>query len=77
MTRELKPGDTLRLLGGSARVAQVTEEQVQPVFNLEVAQTHSFFVGARPALVHDNSLIEPVTQPFDAEPIPGPIARAE
>jgi hypothetical protein len=75
--RYLKPGDALRLLGGSARVAQVEEEKIQPVFNLEVAQTHSFFVGAHPALVHDNSLIESVTQPFDAEPTPGPLARAE
>jgi hypothetical protein len=76
MTRELKPGDTLRLLGRSTRVAKVEEEKVQPVFNLEVAQTHSFFAGTHPALVHDNSLIESVTQPFDAEPAPGSLARA-
>jgi hypothetical protein len=38
------------------------------VFNLEVAEGRSFFVGDVAALVHDNSLVEPVTRPFDAPP---------
>jgi hypothetical protein len=66
MARDLKPGDAVRLLGGTARVASVLPGPVQPVFNLEVARTHSFLVGARGVLVHDNSLIEPVGEPFDA-----------
>ncbi len=77
MTRELKPGDRIRIVGGLARVTEITEDKVQPVFNLEIAQTHSFFVGARLALVHDNSLIEPVSEPFDAEPAIGSVARSD
>ncbi|WP_435008481.1 polymorphic toxin-type HINT domain-containing protein [Tundrisphaera lichenicola] len=67
MARDLKAGDPIRTLGGVARVESVEEEQgVQPVFNLEVAEGHSFLVGKLGALVHDNSLVEPVQAPFDA-----------
>jgi hypothetical protein len=70
MARDLKPGDTIRRLGGTARVVSVSEEQVQPVFNLDVAERRSFFVGASGALVHDNSLVDPVLHPFDAPKAP-------
>ncbi len=70
MARELKPGDTIRVLGGTARVASVEAAPVQPVFNLEVAQGQSFFVGKLGVLVHDNSLVEPVTHPFDTASLP-------
>jgi hypothetical protein len=68
MARELKAGDTLRTLGGTARVRAVESDQVQPVFNLQVAEGCSFFVGEAGTLAHDNSLVEPVTAPFDAPP---------
>jgi hypothetical protein len=41
---------------------------VQPVFNLEVAEGHSYFVGKQGALVHDNSVLQPQSEPFDAPP---------
>ena len=66
MARDLKAGDSLRVLGGVATVAAVTQEQMQPVFNLEVAAGRSFFVGTLGALVHDNSLVEATPNPFDA-----------
>jgi hypothetical protein len=68
MARDLEPGDLLRTLGGTARVRAVEDDQVQPVFNLQVAEGGSFFVGAAGTLAHDNSLVEPVTAPFDAPP---------
>jgi hypothetical protein len=68
MARELQPGDRVRLVGGTARVAGVNRAGIQPVFNLEVAEGHSFFVGHRGALVHDYTLVEPVASPFDALP---------
>jgi hypothetical protein len=68
MARELRPGDAIRTLAGSARVVAVTEEAVQPVFNLEVSEGHAFFVGDRAALVHDNSPVRPQLHPFDAPP---------
>ena len=70
MARDLRPGDTIRRLGGTAQVVSVSEEKVQPVFNLDVAQCRSFFVGASGALVHDNSLVDPVLHPFDAPKAP-------
>jgi hypothetical protein len=66
MARDLKPGDALRTVGRVARVAAVEPQAVQPVFNLEVAGAHSFFVGDAGLLVHDNSLVEPTPAPFDA-----------
>jgi hypothetical protein len=67
MARDLKEGDLVRVVGGAAKVGKVTGEKVQPVFNLEVASGHDFFVGKLGALAHDNSLVRPVERPFDAE----------
>ncbi len=66
MARDLKPGDVLRTLGGVATVQSVDPDRVQPVFNLEVAEGQSFFVGESGVLAHDNSTIHPVPEPFDA-----------
>ena len=66
MARELKPGDILRTLGGIAAVKSVVEETVQPVFNLQVADGESYFVGRSGVLAHDNSTINPTPEPFDA-----------
>ena len=74
MARELKPGDLVRTLGGAARVGSVESEKVRPVFNLEVADVHDFFVGPAGALAHDNSLVQPEPAPFDA---PAAVADAE
>ncbi|HWE38241.1 MAG TPA: polymorphic toxin-type HINT domain-containing protein [Isosphaeraceae bacterium] len=74
MARDLKTGDLVRVVGGVARVKGVTPEKVQPVFNLEVASGHDFFVGKLGALAHDNSLVRPVEHPFDA---PVATARAQ
>ncbi len=68
MARDLKPGNKVRTLGGTAEVVAVDSDSRQPVFNLEVARNRSFFVGSAGALVHDNSLVEPVSRPFDAAP---------
>jgi hypothetical protein len=66
MTRDLKPGDTLRTAGGVAIVKSVDKERVQPVFNLHVAEGESFFVGQSGVLAHDNSLVNPTPNPFDS-----------
>jgi Pretoxin HINT domain len=65
MARDLKPGDRLRSLGGVTRVTGVTRGPIEAVFNLKVMHAQSFFVGERGMLVHDNSAVEPVRQPFD------------
>jgi hypothetical protein len=68
MARDLKPGDRLRTLNGTVRVAAVEAADVQPVFNLDVAGGHSFFVGKDATLVHDNSVPSTRIEPFDAHP---------
>ncbi len=68
MARDLKAGDALRSLGGVVRVTAVETAEVQPVYNLEVAGTHNFFVGGQDALAHDNSLVQPTPEPFDTAP---------
>jgi hypothetical protein len=78
MARDLKAGDTLRLLEGPARVESVEAGPVQPVFNLDVADDHDFFAGVAAALVHDNTLPDLREAPFDAAPVRAAVAsRAE
>ena len=66
MARELKPGDVLRTLGGLASVKSVEADRTQLVYNLQVADGESYFVGKSGVLAHDNSTINPVPEPFDA-----------
>jgi tetratricopeptide (TPR) repeat protein len=76
MARELKPGDRLRVLNGVGVIRSVEAEKIQPVFNLEVAGNQNFFVGTDAILVHDNSFVQPVLEPFDREPVLGSLAPA-
>ncbi len=69
MARDLKGGETLRLLTGTASVASVESGPVQLVYNLDVADAHDFFAGAAAALVHDNTLPETRITPFDVAPV--------
>ena len=68
MARDLKGGETLRLLDGPAKVELVSEGPVQKVYNLDVADDHDFFAGRAAALVHDNTLPDTRLTPFDAPP---------
>lgn len=68
MARDLAPGDSIRTLGGRARVVSVSEGQVEPVFNLEVGPEQTFFAGRSGVLVHDQSRVQPVPRPFDQVP---------
>jgi hypothetical protein len=68
MARDLEPGDAVRTLDGLVRVSAVAPDRVQPLFNLEVGATRGFFVGRAGALVHDNSPVQPIADPFDAVP---------
>ena len=55
MAKQLRTGDTLRTLGGIARVVSLEPGATVPVFNLDVAGTRTFFVGMKDALVHQIS----------------------
>jgi len=68
MARDLKPGDTVRTVGGSARLESVEPGKVQPVFNLDIAENRNFFVGKQGCLVYDFSIVQPVLAPFDHVP---------
>lgn len=66
MARDLKPGDFVRTIGSVSRVVTVESgEPVQPVYNLEVAEDASFFVGAAGVLSHDNTASGRRSRPFD------------
>jgi hypothetical protein len=66
MARDLKPDDPLRTTTGLAKVVAVRDDAEQLVFNLRVAETHSFFVGKARVLAHDNSECAARLAPFDA-----------
>jgi hypothetical protein len=68
MARDLKPGDTVRTVGGTARLEAVEPGKVQPVYNLDVAEDRNFFVGKQGCLVYDFSIVQPVETPFDRQP---------
>jgi len=68
MARDLKAGDRLRMIGGTAPVRSIESGQAQPVFNLDVAGNRNYFVGTNGLLVHDFSFVQPVLEPFDREP---------
>jgi len=66
MARDLQTGDTLRTLGGLARVVALEPGPSVPVYNLDVATNRTFFVGTKDVLVHDNALPDPHARLFDA-----------
>ena len=68
MTRDLKRGDHLRVLGGTAQVRAISVEPRQRAFSTWKRRKSDFFVGRQGALVHDASLVPPVEQPFDGRP---------
>jgi tetratricopeptide (TPR) repeat protein len=76
MARELKAGDQLRMVGGVAKIQSIEPDAVQPVFNFEVAGDRDYFVGKAGMLVHDNSLVQPVLEPFDRQPDKAALAPA-
>jgi hypothetical protein len=65
MARDLKQGDVVRAIGGNAAVDAVEAQGAEPVYNLKILRSESYFVGERGLLVHDNSPVEPVLDPFD------------
>jgi Pretoxin HINT domain len=66
--RELAGDDAIRTLKGRRTISTIEAGAVQPVFNLEVGGGKTFLVGAIGALVHDNTLPGPKSEPFDAVP---------
>lgn len=68
MARDVKPGDRLRTIGGTAKVVSVEKDAVQPVYNLQLAGGDNFCVGGQGVIAHDNSFVEPVAKPFDGVP---------
>jgi hypothetical protein len=67
MARDLKAGDVLRTLGATPRITAIEPAPVQPVFNLDVAELRTYFVGRSAILVHDNTMPppHPSEPPFD------------
>ncbi len=68
MARDLKPGDLVRGVDNVAEVEYVKTDRTEPVFNLAVMKSHSFFVGEKGMLVHDSSRVQSVPEPYDALP---------
>jgi hypothetical protein len=68
LARELKQGDVLRTVRGPITISSVNVDKTQPVYNLDVDVTRTYFVGDTGALVHDNSMPELRTKGFDARP---------
>ena len=59
MARDLSRATLLRTLAGPAPITAIEAAPVQPVFNLDVASSRTYFVGRSSMLVHDNTLPPP------------------
>ncbi len=66
LARELVAGDELRTLGDASKITEISVGHTLPVYNLDVVDDHTYFVGPNDALVHDNTLPDPHARPFDA-----------
>jgi hypothetical protein len=66
IARDLKAGDVIRTLGGRAQIETIAPGPVEPLYNLDVAGSRTFFVGIQGVLVHDNTLPAVRGTPFDA-----------
>jgi Pretoxin HINT domain len=64
--KALKTGDLVRALSGAGLVQSIADGPVQPVFNLEVEQDHSYLIGQAGILVHDFSISRSVDNVFDS-----------
>ena len=65
--RSLEPGMALHTAHGIVELDSIDEEkEVAKAYNLIVDECHSYFVGEKLILSHDNSTREPV-----ANPVPG------
>jgi len=59
--RDLKPGTRLHGVTGTAPVNSVAEEGHQKVYNLVVADSHTYFVGNAKVLSHDITIRRPTS----------------
>ncbi len=71
MAKDLAVGDRIHCLGGSAEVTGIERQNGEPVYNLNVADFGTYFVGTGHLLVHDFTPRVPTTAA-----IPGYIADA-
>ena len=59
------------------RVDRIGPDAVQPLYNLDVAGSRTFFAGGTIHLVHDNTLPDHRLKPFDALPVVEVATRPE
>ena len=58
----------MRTVGGLVAVIAMSDDSVQPVFDLAIVHGQSFFVGLGRILVHEHGLVQPTPDPFDLRP---------
>ncbi|MFO0956412.1 MAG: Hint domain-containing protein [Isosphaeraceae bacterium] len=68
LARDLAEGDPLRGIRGVHAIESIEPGKTMPVFNLEVADNGTFFVGNAGWLVRDHTLPDLRERPYDAEP---------
>jgi hypothetical protein len=57
--RELAPGKLLHRVTGSTAIVSVEPAPAEPVYNLIVADSHTYFVGKAKILSHDITIRRP------------------
>ena len=59
MAKNLAAGNVLHTVIGSQKVAAISGGAAEKVYNLVVADFHTYFVGRDMVLSHDNAIREP------------------
>lgn len=70
MAKTIEAGNPLVVVGGLAEVQSATPAEKADVYNLEVGEFHTYFVGKNRVLVHDNTCPQPTTNRLPG--VPGP-----
>jgi hypothetical protein len=70
MAKTLTAGNQLVTVGGIAEVQSTTPAEKADVYNLEVGEFHTYFVGQNRVLVHDNTCPQPTTNRLPGVPEP-------
>jgi hypothetical protein len=75
MAKTIEAGNPLVTAGGIAEVLSTTPAEKADVYNLEVGEFHTYFVGQNRVLVHDNTCPQPTTNRLPG--VPGPRVVAD
>jgi hypothetical protein len=75
MSKVIKLGSQLVAVDGIAQIQSISPAEKADVYNLEVGEFHTYFVGQNRVLVHDNTCPQPTTNRLPGVPVARTVAN--